>query len=137
MDALPKLELIGCYGVGGDAIDLAHAARRNIIVTNTPDVLNDDVANMAIALLLATSREICNGDRYVRAGKCLQQRMPSTRAIRCRRLGSLCLGRISWETARHSHVFDSEVSYLGRSQHDVPSPLYAGLYYMALLSTTL
>src|SRR3546814_10679131 len=63
MDALPKLEIIGCYGVGVDAIDLAHAARRNIVVTNTPDVLNDDVANMAIDLMIATSPEICNGDR--------------------------------------------------------------------------
>src|SRR3546814_10694087 len=81
MDALPKREIIGCYGVGGDSIDLAHAARRNIIVTNTPDVLNDDVANMAIALLPAPSREISNGDRPVRAGKRLQQRMPLTRSL--------------------------------------------------------
>src|SRR3546814_10629078 len=87
MDALPKLEIIGCYGVGVDAIDLAHAAERKVIVTNTPDVLNDDVANMAIALLLATSREICNGDRYVREGKWLQRPMHLTRALRGRRLG--------------------------------------------------
>src|SRR3546814_3822769 len=88
MDALPKLEIIGCYGVGVDAIDLAHAAKRKVIVTNTPDVLNDDVANMAIALLLATSRENCNGDRYVRAGTWLQRPMHLTRALRGRRLRS-------------------------------------------------
>ena len=103
MDALPNLEIISCYGVGVDAIDLQHAAKRGVIVTNTPDVLNDDVANMAIALLLATTRQICAGDRYVRAGKWLKGAMHLTHAIRGRKLGILGLGRIESRSAlRHS-----------------------------------
>lgn len=132
MDALPKLEIIGCYGVGVDAIDLKHAAKRKIIVTNTPDVLNDDVANMAIALLLATSREVVNGDRYVREGKWLKGAMHLTRAIRGRTLGILGLGRIGKDIARKAEVFGMKIAYHGRSrQQDVPYRYYADLVEMA------
>lgn len=131
MDALPKLEIVGCYGVGVDSIDLEHAAKRKVIVTNTPDVLNDDVANMAIALLLATSREICNGDRYVREGKWLKGAMHLTRAIRGRRLGILGLGRIGKDIARKAEVFGMEIAYHGRGRQDVPYRYYAGLVEMA------
>jgi lactate dehydrogenase-like 2-hydroxyacid dehydrogenase len=131
MDALPKLEIISCYGVGVDAIDLPHAAERKVIVTNTPDVLNDDVANMAIALLLATSREIVNGDRYVREGKWLAGSMRLTRAIRGRRLGILGLGRIGKDIARKAEVFGVEIAYHGRSRQDVPYRFYADLVEMA------
>src|SRR3546814_12175364 len=86
---------------------------------------------MAIARLLATSREICNGDRYVREGKWLQQRMPLTRAIRGRRLGILGLGRIGREIARKAAVFDMEIAYHGRSQQDVPHRFSAQLVVIA------
>lgn len=131
MDALPKLEIISCYGVGVDAIDLKHAAGRKIIVTNTPDVLNDDVANMAIALLLATSREICNGDRYVREGKWLNGAMHLTRAIRGRQLGILGLGRIGKDIARKAEAFDMKIAYHGRRKQDVPFRFYDDLVEMA------
>lgn len=131
MDALPKLEIIGCYGVGVDAIDLKHAAKRKVIVTNTPDVLNDDVANLAIALLLATSREIVNGDRYVRAGKWLKGAMHLTRALRGRKLGILGLGRIGKDIARKAEVFGMEIAYHGRSKQDVPYRFYGDLVEMA------
>ncbi|MEO3430670.1 2-hydroxyacid dehydrogenase [Pelagibius sp. CAU 1746] len=126
IDALPKLEIIACYGVGVDAIDLAHAAKRKVIVTNTPDVLNDDVANMAIALLLATSREIVNGDRYVRAGKWLKGAMHLTRALRGRKLGVLGLGRIGKDIARKAEVFGLEIAYHGRRRQDGISYRYYG-----------
>jgi lactate dehydrogenase-like 2-hydroxyacid dehydrogenase len=132
MDVLPKLEIIGCYGVGVDAIDLTHAAKRKVIVTNTPDVLNDDVANMAIALLLATSREICNGDRYVRAGKWLERPMHLTRSLRGKRLGILGLGRIGKDIASKAEVFGLELAYHGRrKQDDVSYRYYADLVEMA------
>jgi lactate dehydrogenase-like 2-hydroxyacid dehydrogenase len=131
MDALPKLEIIGCYGVGVDSIDLGHAAKRKVIVTNTPDVLNDDVANMAIALLLATSREICNGDRYVREGKWLKGAMHLTHAIRGRKLGILGLGRIGKDIARKAEVFGMEIAYHGRGKQDVPYQFYPDLVGMA------
>lgn len=132
MDALPHLEIIGCYGVGVDSIDLPHAAKRNVIVTNTPDVLNDDVANMAIALLLATSRRICVGDRYVRDGRWLEANMPLTRSIRGKRLGILGLGRIGKDIATKAAVFGMDISYHGRSrQNDVPYRYYDDLVAMA------
>lgn len=132
IDALPKLEIISCYGVGVDAIDLAHAAKRKAIVTNTPDVLNDDVANMAIALLLATSREIVNGDRYVREGKWLNGAMHLTRALRGRKLGILGLGRIGKDIARKAEVFGLDIAYHGRRrQEDVSYRYFDDLVEMA------
>ena len=78
-----------------------------MVVTNTPDVLNEDVANMAIALLLATTRRICEGDRYVRSGRWLDGPMPLTRGIQGRRLGILGLGRIGRLIATKAAVFGS------------------------------
>lgn len=132
IDALPKLEIISCYGVGVDSIDLARAAERNVIVTNTPDVLNDDVANMAIALLLATSRRICAGDRHVRSGAWLQGEMPLARSIRGKKVGILGLGRIGKDIARKAAVFGVELCYHGRKQQDdVDYRYYGDLVEMA------
>ncbi len=132
MDALPNLEIIGCYGVGVDAIDLDHAAARGVAVTNTPDVLNEDVANMAIALLLATTRRLCEGDRYVRSGQWLEGAMPLTRAIHGRRLGILGLGRIGRLIALKAEVFGCEIAYHGRRrQEDQPYRYHAALAELA------
>ncbi|WP_322096007.1 2-hydroxyacid dehydrogenase [Pelagibius litoralis] len=132
MDALPNLEIVGCYGVGVDSIDLQHAAKRKVIVTNTPDVLNDDVANMAIALLLATSRRICVGDRYVRDGKWLKAAMPLTHSIRGKQLGILGLGRIGKDIAEKASAFGLELSYHGRrKQDDVSYRFFDNLVEMA------
>ena len=132
MDALPNLEIISSCSVGVDNIDLEHAARRKLIVTNTPDVLNDDVANLAIALLLATSRQICVGDRYVRRRKWLQGEMHFTRALRGRRLGILGLGRIGKDIARKAEIFGMEIVYHGRRRQDgVAYRYYADLVEMA------
>lgn len=69
IDALPKLEIVASYSVGVDSIDLVKCKDRGITVTNTPDVLTDDVADSAIGLALATLRRICVCDRFVRSGK--------------------------------------------------------------------
>ena len=76
IERLPRLRLIACFGVGVDAIDLAAARERDIAVTNTPDVLTDDVADLAIGLMLAALRGIAAADRYVRAGRWKQGAMP-------------------------------------------------------------
>jgi D-3-phosphoglycerate dehydrogenase len=68
MRALPKLEIVACFGVGTDAIDLGHAGAAGIRVTNTPDVLTADVADLAVGLLLAAGRRIPHGDALVRSG---------------------------------------------------------------------
>jgi lactate dehydrogenase-like 2-hydroxyacid dehydrogenase len=122
MDALPDLEIIACMGVGVDAIDLAHARGRGIAVTYTPDVLNDEVANTAVALLLAVTRRICAGDRYVREGRWLEAPMVLTRSVVGRPCGILGLGRIGKAIARRVEALGGEVAYHAR--HEQPDQPY-------------
>ncbi len=132
MGALPNLEIVANYGVGVDAIDLEHAASRDIVVTNTPGVLNDEVANLAIGLLLASSREIVNGDRYVREGKWLQGEMHLTHGLRGKTVGILGLGGIGREIARKLSVFGCDIVYHGRrEQPQQPYRYYPELRAMA------
>src|SRR5262249_2146103 len=114
--ALPKLEIIACYGVGVDAIDLAAARPRGIIVTNTPDVLTDDVADMAVALLLAASRRLSQGDRHVRSGGWLEGDMMLTRKFTGSRVGILGLGRIGQAVAQRCAAFGCTIAYHGPRQ---------------------
>src|SRR5689334_9401664 len=119
--ALPALEIIACYGVGVDAIDLAAARARSIVVTNTPDVLTDDVADLGVALLLAASRRICQGDRHVRSGAWLKGDMALMRKFTGSKVGILGLGRIGQAIARRCAAFDSEIAWHGpRAKPDVP-----------------
>lgn len=121
MDACPKLEIIASFGVGVDGIDLAHARPRGIRVTNTPDVLTDDVADMGLALLLATAREIPRGDAYVRAGKWASGQMELTRRLSGKRLGIVGLGRIGRAVAKRAAGFSMQIAYTDPVQaNDVP-----------------
>ena len=118
--ALPALEIIACYGVGVDAIDLAAARARGIVVTNTPDVLTDDVADLGVALLLAASRRICQGDRHVRSGAWLKGDMALMRKFTGSKVGILGLGRIGQAIARRCAAFDCEIAWHGpRAKPDV------------------
>src|SRR5215468_2928021 len=119
--ALPALEIIACYGVGVDAIDLAAARARSIVVTNTPDVLTDDVADLGVALLLAASRRIPQGDRHVRSSAWLKGDMALTRKFSGSKVGILGLGRIGQAIARRCAAFDCEIAWNGpRAKPDVP-----------------
>jgi lactate dehydrogenase-like 2-hydroxyacid dehydrogenase len=132
MRELPKLEIVGCQGVGVDAIDLAYAREHNVIVTNTPDVLNDDVADVAMALLLATIRRIPQGDRYVREGRWLKGPMALTDTLRNRTLGMVGFGRIGKTIARRAAAFDLKIVYHARTlQTDQPYVHYPRLVEMA------
>ena len=112
MDALPRLEIVSINGVGFDAVDLACARDRGIRVTNTPDVLTDDVADMALALVLAVSRRICVGDRHVRAGRWEREGpMPLTRKVTGSRIGILGLGRVGQAVARRFAGLDCQIGY--------------------------
>src|SRR5579863_4616021 len=93
VDALPKLEIIAINGIGTDAVDLDLSRRRGIHVTTTPDVLTDDVADLALALLLATARQICVGDRFVRSGGWLRGGIPLATKVSGKQLGIIGLGR--------------------------------------------
>jgi lactate dehydrogenase-like 2-hydroxyacid dehydrogenase len=131
-DRLPALEIVASLGVGYDHIDAKAAGRRRILVTNTPDVLNEEVADTALALLLATVRQIPQADRYLRAGRWLEKPFPLTATLRGRRLGILGLGRIGKAIARRAETFGLEVVYHGRSrQEGVPYLHYPTLTGMA------
>jgi lactate dehydrogenase-like 2-hydroxyacid dehydrogenase len=117
IDALPKLEIVSVFGVGYDGVDVAAARRRNVVVTNTPDVLNDCVADLALGLVIATSRRLCAGDRYVRAGKWFAGPMPLASRVAGKRLGILGLGRIGRTIAKRASGFDMTIAY--HSRHPV------------------
>jgi D-3-phosphoglycerate dehydrogenase len=115
MAVLPKLEIVACYGVGTDAIDLAHTRAAGIRVTNTPDVLTDDVADMAVALLLAAARQIPQGDAEVRKGGWA---MPLTTRVSGKAVGIVGMGRIGAAVARRLAAFDADIAYFGRTRRD-------------------
>ena len=121
MDLLPALRIIANFGVGYDAIDTAAAAARGIRVTNTPDVLNDDVADLAVALLLAQGRRIVQGSDWVRSGHWAQKgEMPLNRKISGGTAGILGLGRIGREIADRLAAFKMDIHYWSRSPKDTP-----------------
>jgi len=133
MDACPRLEIISCYGVGVDAIDLEYAASKSIIVTNTPDVLNDDVANTAIMLLLASTRNLVAYDKYVRAGRWpAEGDPPLTQAIADEQIGIVGIGRIGQTIAEKLAVFGSRIAYHARHERPgLPYRYYGDLTEMA------
>lgn len=121
IEALPRLEIIAGFGIGVDRIDLAAAQARGIRVTNTPDVLTGDTADIALALMLAAERRIAEGDRFVRAGRWLSGNLPFGRSLNRRRLGILGLGRIGRAIAARAEPFGMEIAYSGpRRKPDAP-----------------
>ena len=136
--ALPKAEIIACFGVGYDAVDLGAARARNIAVTNTPDVLTDDVADLALGLIIDAARRISRGDRFVRAGKWLQGGLELGTALRGRRLGIVGLGRIGLAAARRAEACGMFVAYHGpRPKPEAPYPYVADLVELARRSDVL
>lgn len=134
----PALEIVASYGVGYDAIDAAAAGRRGIVVTNTPGVLDDEVADLCVGLLLATIRELPQADRYVRAGKWPTGPYRLTSTLRGRTVGIFGLGRIGKAVARRLEAFGVELCYFGRTrQPDVPYEYVPGLVPLAERADTL
>ena len=129
----PKLEIISCFGVGYDHVDAAWASKHGVIVTNTPDVLNEEVADTALALLLATVRHIPQADRHIRAGHwAALGPYPLTATLRGRTLGIIGLGRIGKAIATRAESFGLKVIYHGRrAQPGVPYLFYPTLAGMA------
>jgi len=128
INALPKLEIISCFGVGYDAVDVDAAKKRGVIVTNTPGVLNDAVADLTLGLIIAAARRIPQGDRYVREGKWLREPQPLAQHVSGKRLGIIGLGRIGRDIAKRALAFDMKVAY--HSRHSVPDSPFA--YYERL-----
>lgn len=121
MDLLPALKVIANFGVGYDAIDVPAASARGITVTNTPDVLNDDVADLAVAMLLSQGRRMDLGTAWVKSGTWAEEgEMPLNRKISGGRAGILGLGRIGREIANRLSAFKMEMHYHSRAPKDVP-----------------
>jgi len=123
MDALPKLEIISNFGVGVDAINLDDAKKRKIIVTNTPDVLNECVADTALALVMNTVRKFPQSERYLRAGNWASRGpYPLTTSLGGKTLGILGLGRIGEAIAKRAAACGMKIRYHNRNRKDVPYP---------------
>jgi lactate dehydrogenase-like 2-hydroxyacid dehydrogenase len=121
MTSLPQLELISCYGTGTDAINLVHARANGIAVTNTPDVLTEDVADIGLGLLLATARQMPQADRFVRTGAWERGNMGLVTRFNGKKLGIVGMGRIGAAVARRATAFDCDIAYFGRTeQPDLP-----------------
>ena len=130
---MPNLKIIGNLGVGYDSIDIATAAERGIVITNTPDVLNEEVADTALGLLLSTVRELPQAEAYMRAGRWAKEGdYPLTGSLRDRKVGMIGFGRIGKAIARRLEAFGVPVSYFGRTrQAGVANRFYSDLVAMA------
>jgi lactate dehydrogenase-like 2-hydroxyacid dehydrogenase len=130
MQRFPKLQIISSFGVGYDHIDAKAAAAHGVIVTNTPEVLTEEVADTALALVLCTVREFPQAERYLRAGKWLQKAYPLTRGtLRNRTVGIVGMGAIGQAIARRLDGFGVPVVYHARQQR----PQLRYRYYAKLL----
>ncbi|MBC01314.1 MAG: 2-hydroxyacid dehydrogenase [Rhodobacteraceae bacterium] len=140
IERMPGLEIVANFGVGYDSVDAAFCGERGICVTNTPDVLTEEVADTAFGLLLMTVRQLSAAERYLRAGRWeAEGPYPLTPAtLRGRTLGILGLGRIGLAIARRAEAFGLEVRYHGRTQRtDVDYPYHDTLEGLARACDTL
>lgn len=108
---LPEVQIISIFGVGTDAVDLDYTRERNIIVTTTPGVLTDDVADTALGLIIATSRRLCQADKFLRAGQWPHSSLPLASKVTGKRLGVFGMGRIGQAIARRAAGFDMQIAY--------------------------
>jgi lactate dehydrogenase-like 2-hydroxyacid dehydrogenase len=116
LSQFPKLEIVSSFGVGYDHVDSAYARDHDIVVTNTPDVLTEEVADVAMGLLIATLREFIKADRYVRSGHWQTQNYPlSAGSLRDRKIGIVGMGRIGQAIGRRLEASRVPVSYHSRN----------------------
>jgi lactate dehydrogenase-like 2-hydroxyacid dehydrogenase len=132
MRQLPKLKMVGCFGVGVDAIDLVYCKANGILVSNTPDVLTEEVADLALALLLSTIRQIPHGDQFVRQGLWLKGGMALTQSLQGMKIGVVGMGRIGQAIAKRCIAFNTAVAYQGpRKKSDVAYPYFESVDELA------
>jgi hydroxypyruvate reductase len=116
IEQMPALKVISVFGVGYDGVDVKTAASRKIGVSHTPDVLTDDVADLALGLLLASARSIARADQHVRQGAWPKGSMPLAKKVSGARLGIVGFGRIGKAIAKRAAGFDMVISYTARSE---------------------
>ncbi|GMQ08625.1 hypothetical protein CsSME_00052266 [Camellia sinensis var. sinensis] len=116
IESLPSLEIVANFSVGLDKVDLVKCKEKGIRVTNTPDVLTEDVADLAIGLILMTLRRVCECDRYVRSGLWKKGDFKLTTKFSGKSVGIIGLGRIGLAIAKRAEAFGCPISYYSRSQ---------------------
>ena len=132
LEALPKLELLACYGPYVTLIDRAAAKEHNVTVTHTPDSTAEPVADLAMGMIVAVMRRICEADRFVRSGAWRTQLFPSATEVRGKTCGIVGMGRIGREIAKRAAAFDMNIAWQGpRAKADVPYRYVAGLEQLA------
>ena len=134
---LTSLKLISCFGVGVDAIDFNKTEEMQVRVTNTPDVLNDSVADIAIALILACTRNLVSADKFVRSKKWQAGPLPFGQSIRNKTLGIAGFGRIGEEIAKRAETFGLKIAYHNRNPKDVPFTYHGSITELAAASDIL
>ncbi len=142
MDRLPALEIVSIMGVGYDGVDVAAAKARGVMVAHTPDVLNDDVADLALALMLNIARRIPQADQHVRLGRWPAGPMPLARKMSGARLGVVGMGRIGQAIALRALAFGMSVGYTARSAkaglpytfHATPRELAAASDFLVVIT---
>ncbi|OMO54062.1 hypothetical protein CCACVL1_28083 [Corchorus capsularis] len=138
IEALPKLEIVATCSVGLDKIDLVKCREKGIRVTNTPDVLTDDVADLGIWLMLAVLRQLCQCDQYVRSGKWKNGDYMLTTKFTGKRVGILGLGRIGMAIAKRAEAFSCTISYFSRTEKpETKYKYYPSLVHLAANSDIL
>jgi lactate dehydrogenase-like 2-hydroxyacid dehydrogenase len=120
IDRMPRLEIIAVNSVGYDLVAMDRALARRIPVTHTPDVLTDDVADLAIGLMIMTSRRLAAADRFVRAGRWAAAKFPVAGKVSGKKLGILGLGRIGRAIAGRAEGFGMEILYTDRAELESP-----------------
>lgn len=128
---LPNLEIVSINGVGFDKVDLKEAKRRGYHVSNTPDVLTADVADLALGLILAQARQLPRADQHVRTGAWLKGDMGLSTRVTGRRYGIFGLGRIGQAIATRLEGFDARISYTARNKRDVAYEYHATIEELA------
>lgn len=134
IEALPNLEIIAQFGAGYDNIDIATAKKHNIAVTNTPDVLTNDTADIAMILLLNLSRRTVEADMYTRVGRWANGAFPLSTSLSGKTVGIVGLGKIGKAIVQRARAFDMKISYYGRAKKDVDYIFYNNLNDLAKAS---
>ena len=136
--ALPKLEIVASFGNPRGTVDLAAARERGVVITNTPDAITKPVADLAMGLILAVMRRICESDRFVRSGQWLTRTMAMGRELGGKTCGIVGLGAIGRQVAKLAEAFGMSVRYHGPlSKDDAPWPYHAELEELARVSQCL
>ncbi|SPB14011.1 D-isomer specific 2-hydroxyacid dehydrogenase NAD-binding subunit [Caballeronia novacaledonica] len=132
MDELPALRIVAINGIGTDAVDLAYARARGIHVSTTPGVLTDDVADLAIGLLISACRGLCIGDSYVRDGEWGKSALPLARKFSGMKVGIVGMGRVGRAIAQRAAAFGCPIAYTDlREFADVRYRFFAELRELA------